>query len=61
MQYVKYVMYITQFSPHNNPMNNTIIVNTLQTRKLKHRGLMCFPEGPTGLGLILEPHCQALC
>lgn len=43
-------------TPHNNPMSKTILANTLQTRKLKHRGLKLFTEGPTELGLAPELH-----
>ena len=46
MHYTEHFTYIILFKLYNNLMSNTAIVNTLQSRKQKHRGPKLFPEGP---------------
>lgn len=60
MHYKKCFTHSTLFDPHSNSMRNTIITNTLQTRKPKYRGCRLFTEGPPELELAAEPCSGAL-
>lgn len=57
MHYTEHFTHIILFKLYNNPMSNTAIVNTLQSRKQKHRGPKLFPEGPKSWGWL---HSQSL-
>ena len=50
MHYTEHFTHIILFKLYNNPMSNTAILNTLQSRKQKYRGPKLFPEGPKSWG-----------